>query len=72
MVQTTSISALMEQFSKLPLIDRRFAIDLMQRQLVESRRKELATRATQAFRNYKQGRVIRGTVTDLKKALGND
>jgi hypothetical protein len=62
----------MELFGKLPLNDRSFAIDLMQRQIVEAKRNKLAIRAGQAFRNYKQGRIKRGTVADLKKALEND
>jgi len=72
MVHAASIGSLMEQFGKLPSGDRSFAIDLMQRQMVEVRRKELAHRATQAYRNYKQGKVKRGTVADLQKALEND
>jgi len=72
MVHTASISSLMEQFGKLPLTDRSFAIDLMQRQMVESRRKALALRTAQAYRNYKQGKVKRGNIADLKKVLEND
>jgi len=72
MSAATSISSIMEQFGKLTLDDRGFAIDLMQRQMVEARRKALGLRAAQAFRHYKQGKARRGTVADLHKALEND
>ena len=72
MGHTASVSSLMEQFSKLPLDDRSFAIDLMQRQMVDARRMELGRRAAQAFRNYKQGKVKKGSIADLKRTLEND
>jgi hypothetical protein len=72
MAHTASISSLMEQFGKLPLPDKSFAVDLMRRQMIDARRLVLARRSTHAIRNYKLNKVKRGSIDDLKKALDND
>lgn len=71
MIHSGSITELMEQFEKLTLDDRSYAIDLMQRRMVDARRAALGRRAAQAFRNYRQGGVKKGTIADLKRALEN-
>jgi hypothetical protein len=72
MAHTASISSLMEQFGKLPLPDRSFAVDLMRRQMIDARRSAFARRATHAIHNYKLNKVKRGTIEDLKRTLDND
>jgi len=68
----TSLSRLIEDFNELSFEDRVYAVELIQKQLVEAKREKIVGRAKEAMANFKKGRVKRGSIEDLLKDLEND
>ncbi|MCF6149290.1 MAG: hypothetical protein E3K37_11615 [Candidatus Kuenenia sp.] len=62
----------MEDFSKLPLEDKEYAIDVIKKQLIEAKRDAMAKRAKESMGNLKKGLVKKGTIKDLYKDLECD
>lgn len=69
---STVINKLIEDFSHLPLDDKEYAIEVIKKQLMETKRDTIAKRAKEAMTNYKKGKVKRGTVKDLYRDLESD
>jgi hypothetical protein len=65
----TALDRLIEDFGRLPLDDREFAVDLIRKQLIEAKREAMYTRAKSALSNAKKGKIKSGTVKDLWKDL---
>lgn len=47
-------------------------MDTLNKRIHENRRAEIAQRGEEAQKNYQNGNVISGTVTDLMKAIDDD
>jgi hypothetical protein len=69
---STVINKIIEDFSHLPLDDKEYAIEVIKKQLMETKRDTIAKRAKEAMTNYKKGKVKRGTVKDLYRDLESD
>jgi hypothetical protein len=67
----TALNRLIEDFNELSIEDREFAVELMQRQLVETRRERIVSRKKEAMANLRKGKVETGSVEDLFKDLEN-
>ena len=67
-----NISNIIEEFGHLPLEDREYVVDIVQRQLIDAKREALARRAREALVNFRKGAVKIGSVKDLYKDLEND
>ncbi len=67
-----SLNKLIEDFNELSFEDRVYAIEIIQKQLIEAKREKIMARAKEAMANLKKGRVKRGSVEDLLKDLDND
>lgn len=67
-----TLSKLIEDFRSLPLDDKEYALDVINRQLIEERRDLIAKRAEEAMANLKKGAVKKGTVKDLHRDLESD
>jgi len=68
----TTLNKIIEDFSSLPLDDKEYALELIRKQLIESRREAIAKRAEEAVANLKKGMVKKGTVQDLYRELESD
>ena len=72
MEQVTSSSRFqqaIETVEQLPPDDQALLIEIVRQRLVDQRRAEMAEEIAEARLAYKQGKVRRGTVTDLMEEL---
>lgn len=67
-----TLDKVIKDFSSLPLDDKEYAIDIIEKQLVEAKRDVLAKRAKRAMVNLRKGAVKKGTVKELYKDLEID
>jgi hypothetical protein len=68
----TTLNKIIEDFNELPFEDREYAVELIQKQLIEAKRERIIRRAKETETNLKKGRVKRGKIEDLLKDLEND
>jgi len=68
-MSNTALNKLIEDFSHLPLNDKEYVIDVIKKQLVETKRNAIAKRAKEAMSNLKKGNTKTGTVKELYKDL---
>jgi hypothetical protein len=68
-VRNITLGKLIEEFNLLPLDEKEYAVDIIEKQLIEAKRGALAKRAKRATANLKKGAVKRGTLKDLYKDL---
>jgi hypothetical protein len=68
----TTLNKIIDDFNELPFEDRVYAVELIQKQLIEAKRERITRRVKEAETNLKKDRVKRGTVEDLLKDLEND
>ncbi len=66
---SVTINKLIEDFEKLSIGDKEYAVDVIKKQLIESKRTAIAKRAKEAMANRKKGLVKRGSVEELHKDL---
>ncbi len=66
---SVTINKLIEDFEKLSIGDKEYAVDVIKKQLIESKRTAIAKRAKEAVANRKKGLVKRGSVEELHKDL---
>ncbi|MGD0486909.1 MAG: hypothetical protein ABSB94_06930 [Syntrophorhabdales bacterium] len=71
-MRDTVLNKLIDDFNELPFEDREYALDLIQKQLVEAKRDAILRRAKEAQSNVKKGRVKKGSVQELMKDLESD
>lgn len=68
-MSTTALNKLIEDFTQLPMEDKEYAVDIINKQLTEAKRDAIAKRAKVAMANFKKGAIRKGTVQDLYKDL---
>ena len=69
---STVISTLVEEFQGLSLDDQEYAAEIINKQLLESRREYLASRVAEARANYSTGQIKSGSFDELMEDLEND
>jgi ribosomal protein L31E len=67
-----TLNRVIKDFGSLPLDDKEYAIDIIEKQLIEAKRVSIAKRASRAMANLKRGAVKKGGVKDLYKDLEID
>lgn len=67
-----TLNRIIDDFNELPFEDKEYAIELIQKQLIEAKRERIMRRAKEAQTNLRKGKVKRGTMEDLLKDLEND
>ena len=67
-----TIDKVIKDFSLLPLEDKKYAVDIIEKQLVEAKREAIAKNAKRAMANLKKSAVKKGTIKDLYKDLEID
>ncbi len=66
---TMEINRVLENFNDLPLDEKEYVADLIKKQITEFRRERILQRAKEAGKDFKAGKVNRGTVHDLYRDL---
>ncbi len=67
-----TLNKVIDDFRKLPLDEKEYVIDIIEKQMIEAKRQAIARRAKRATFNLKKGAVKRGTIKDLYKDLELD
>jgi hypothetical protein len=71
-MQTATINDAYTIFNELQLEDKEYFLELIEKQIIDSRREALLKRALEAEENYLKGNVITGSVSELMEFLEND
>jgi hypothetical protein len=66
------LNNMFDGFSKLPLSDKEYFLEVIKKRLIEEKRTKLALRIKEAEENYTTGGVKKGNVEDLLQDLDND
>jgi hypothetical protein len=69
---TSGLNSVIEDFNRLSLDEKEYLLEIIQKQLVESKRDQIAKRAQEARENLGMGRIHRGSFKDLFEDLEND
>ena len=64
-----TLNKVIDDFGKLPLGEREYAIDIIEKQMIEAKREAVSKRAKRAILNLKKGAVKKGTVKELYEDL---
>ena len=64
-----TLNKVIEDFRKLPLDEREYVVDIIEKQLIEAKREAIFRRGKRAISNLKKGDVKKGTVKELYKDL---
>jgi len=67
--KTSTFQKIIEAIEQLSLEDREILVDIIQNRLKQERREQLLQEVTEAERDYAQGNVHRGSVSELLKEL---
>ncbi len=68
----TTLNEVLNEFNRLPLGEKEYVIEVMERQLTEAKREAIAKRARKAMAHFKKGAVKSGTLKELYKDLEGD
>lgn len=71
-MQTGQIGFVVNTFKELPFAEKEFALEILEKQMIEERRKLLANRVKEARANYRSRKVKEGTLKELLKDLNSD
>ena len=71
-MKTALINKIIEDFNSLSLEDREYAVNIIEKQLIDAKREAISIRAKEAIENYRKGNCQTGTVSDLHKDLNSD
>lgn len=71
-VASVTLNDVLKDFSLLPLPDKKYVIEIMEKQLIEAKRDDIARRAKRAIKNFKKGASKKGTTEDLYKDIELD
>jgi hypothetical protein len=69
MINTLTIIDILETINHLPFEDQQMVSDIIQKRLIEQRRKEIAENAKIALEQYTKRKLPSGTPEDLEKDL---
>ncbi|MCD6570702.1 MAG: hypothetical protein J7L53_08385 [Deltaproteobacteria bacterium] len=72
MMGDTAINKVIEEFSHLPLEDKKYVVEIMGKQLIEAKREAISQRAKEAASNFKKGLVKEGSLKNLYEDLESD
>jgi hypothetical protein len=69
---TATVNNLIEEFIHLPLDDKEYAAEVIQKQLIEAKREAIAKRAKTAMAGFRKQTTKSGTAKELYKDLESD
>ena len=68
----TVMDHLLDEFQELPLEDKEYLTEIIQKRLIETKRDYLAARISEAREDYSRGDAKSGSIKELMKDLEND
>jgi hypothetical protein len=71
-MKTTNINRVIEDFNSLVLAEKEYALDIIRKMTVESKREALSKRARKAMLNQQKGKIKKGSIKDLHTDLESD
>lgn len=71
-MNNVTLNKVIRDFSLLPLDDKEYVVDIVEKQLIEAKRDSIVRRAKKAMGNLRKKTVKKGTVKDLYKDLEID
>lgn len=71
-IANITLNDVLKDFNLLSLADKEYVVEIMEKQLIEAKRDDIARRAKKAIENLKKGTVKRGTIKDLYKDMELD
>jgi hypothetical protein len=67
-----TLNEVLNEFNRLPLGEKEYVVEVMERQLIEAKREAIAKRAKKTMTNLRKGAVRKGTIRELYKDLESD
>ena len=71
-MNVTTLNKIIEEFNHLPLDDKEYAVEVIEKQLIEAKRAAIAKRAKEAMVNLRKGNYRIGDIKELYKDLESD
>jgi hypothetical protein len=71
-MRANALNKIIDNFSRLPLNDKEYLAEILEKQLIEAKREAIEKRAKRAVANSKKGKIKRGTFKELYKDLELD
>ena len=71
-MNVATLNKIIEEFNHLPLDDKEYAVEVIEKQLIEAKRAAIAKRAKEAMVNFKKGNSKIGDIKELYKDLESD
>ena len=71
-MSTATVNNLIDEFIHLPLDDKEYAAEVIQKQLIEVKREAIAKRAKTAMAGFRKKMTKCGTVKELYKDMESD
>jgi hypothetical protein len=71
-MRTININRVIEDFNSLVLSEKEYALDIIRKMTLESRREEMAKTARKAMLNMQKGKTKKGSVKELQTDLESD
>ena len=66
----TTFNEVLSKVGQLPLNQQETLVEIVRHRVTEDRRKEIAKNAAATLKAFHSGKAARGSVNDLRKALG--
>ena len=71
-MNVATLNKIIEELSHLPLDDKEYAVEVIEKQLIEAKRAAIAKRAKEAMVNLRKGNTKIGDIKELYKDLESD
>ena len=71
-MNVAKLNKIIEDFNHLPLDDKEYAVEVIEKQLIEAKRAAIAKRAKEAMVNLRKGNSRIGDIKELYKDLESD
>ena len=71
-MNVATLNKIIEEFNHLPLDDKEYAVEVIEKQLIEAKRAAIAKRAKEAMVNLRKGNSRIGDIKELYKDLESD
>ena len=71
-MESTNVNRVIEEFSHLPLDEKEYVAEIIEKQITEAKREAIAQRAQEAMGNLEAGGVMEGSPRELREDLESD
>ena len=71
-MNVATLNKIIEEFNHLPLDDKEYAVEVIEKQLIEAKRAAIAKRSKEAMVNLRKGNSRIGDIKELYRDLESD